>query len=70
MDESKIPKGNEMHNLVKDLPLFDEDIGVDVYCIHGKDIDTPLFFKYVSPICLILPHITALFIALTMPHSV
>ncbi|XP_063679907.1 phospholipase A2 group XV-like [Bolinopsis microptera] len=44
--ESKVPKGDELYDLVKDLPLFVEDIGVDVHCIHGKDQSTPLHFRY------------------------
>lgn len=45
LEDSKIAKGKELYGLVKDLPLFHPDVGVDVYCIHGTDQQTPLTFK-------------------------
>ncbi|KAL5258335.1 hypothetical protein ACHWQZ_G008986 [Mnemiopsis leidyi] len=45
-EDVDIPQGPEMYDFIKDLPQFDREIGVDVYCIHGKDQETPFQFQY------------------------
>lgn len=40
-----IENGAELYATVKDVPLFDPDIGVDVYCIHGSNNTTPFQFR-------------------------
>jgi len=46
MTDIGAPSGAELYNMVKDVPLFDDDLGVDVHCMHGINNTTPLQFQY------------------------
>ena len=37
-----------MHDYASEAPLFDTNVGVDVYCVHGVGTQTPYQFKWAS----------------------
>ena len=45
MKDIGAPSGPQLLDMVKDIPLFDDDLGVDVHCMHGFNNTTPLQFQ-------------------------
>jgi len=46
LSDALVPSGMAMRGRVEDVPLFDPDLGVDVFCVHGVNQSTPLQFRY------------------------
>ena len=45
LEDAHVPFGTALYDTIKEVPMFEADLGVDVYCIHGTNQTTPYQFR-------------------------